>query len=555
LRRLLAVAGESFVAFRDVFANARLRRLTLALTGSELGAWSASIVFAVVAFRAGGAGAVGVLALIRFLPAAFAAPLVSVVGDRHNRVLVMLSSDLLRALALGGAAVAAFADAPVGVIYGIAGFVTIVSTVFQPAQAALVPSLAETPTQLTATNVVSSTIESVASFAGPAIGGVVVGVAGAGTAFVVCAGMFAWSAFLISLLRGGKVEGAPPPPETLWQMATAGFRTILLDRTVRAIMTVFTAQFVVAGALSVLVVVVALRYLDIGEGGLGALNSALGVGGLVGAIGAMTLVGRRRLATAFGAGTVLWGAPIAIIAATGTPSAVFVLLALVGLANTIVDVAGFTLLQRVVPDEVLARVFGVLESLFLGMAALGGIGASLLVDHAGIRTALVVSGLVPAAAVVFTWRLLARIDAVAVAPLTETELLRRVPFLALLPPPTLEQLASRLVRLELPAGSEIIREGDVGDRFYVLGRGRASVTSGGRHVADAEEGGYFGEIALLRDVPRTASVTADTDVEVYALERDDFLAAVTGHAASVDAAGEVVASRLERLVRPTLRSR
>jgi MFS family permease len=547
MSRLAVQLRESLGAFQDVFRNPGLRRLQLAFLGSEIGGWAYVIAIAVLAFEENGAAGVGLLLLIRLLPAAIAAPFTSILGDRYDRVRVMLSADLICAAAMTGAAVVAFAGAPIEILYAIAALASVTGTAFRPAQAAIMPSLSRTPDELTAANVTSSTIESATSFVGPAVGGVLLAATEPGVAFAVTAATFLWSAALTSRIRVIE-EGAPAGAareESAWHTVTAGIRTIAVEPSVRLLVALFGAQSIVAGALEVLVVVVALDLLDAGERGLGALNAALGIGGLLGAVGALALVGRRRLATAFGAGTMLWGAPIALMAASETTAVALLLLGLVGLANTVVDVAGYTLLQRAVPDEVLARVFGALETVFLGAGALGAVIASVLVEGTTIKVALVVTGLFLPAVALLAWRGITRIDEESLPPAAELlDLLRGIPFLALLPGPALEELASRLVPVAVTAGSHIIRQGDPGDRFYVIEEGKADVLIDGRFVRTLVPGEYFGEIALLRDVPRTATVTASTDLALRALERDDFIAAVTGHAPSARAAGAVVSARL-----------
>jgi CRP-like cAMP-binding protein len=112
---------------------------------------------------------------------------------------------------------------------------------------------------------------------------------------------------------------------------------------------------------------------------------------------------------------------------------------------------------------------------------------------------------------------------------------------------TLEHLAGRLVPLRLEPGTVVVREGDPGDRFFIVAEGTVEVSEYGRAIAELGPGGYFGEIALIRDVARTATVTTATQTVLYALDRDDFLAAVTSHAPSAEAAEEVVSSRLAGL--------
>jgi hypothetical protein len=225
---------------------------------------------------------------------------------------------------------------------------------------------------------------------------------------------------------------------------------------------------------------------------------------------------------------------------------------LVGLGNILVDVSAFTLLQRAVPNEVLARAFGAVQGLWVGTIGVGAIVAPLLIAVLGIRGALMVTGaLLPILAVLLRRRLV-QLDAVPV-PEEELGLLRAIDLFAPLPPAVVESLAGALVPLRLEAGREVFRQGELGDRYYIVADGEVEIVADGRVVAVTGPGGYFGEIALLRDVPRTATVRAKTDVELRALERDDFIAAVTGHAASAEAADSVVATRLSAL-RPGLAS-
>jgi hypothetical protein len=215
-----------------------------------------------------------------------------------------------------------------------------------------------------------------------------------------------------------------------------------------------------------------------------------------------------------------------------------------------VDVSAFTLLQRSVPDEVLARVFGAVQGLWVGTIGVGAIAAPLLIAALDIRGALIVTGaLLPILATVFRHRLTA-LDEVP-TPERELQLLRGIEIFAPLPPPILESLARSLVPVHVEAGREVFRQGELGDRFYIVADGEVEIVADGRVVAVTGPGGYFGEIALLRDVPRTATVRAKAEVELRALERDDFIGAVTGHAASAEAADAVVANRLSSL-RPGL---
>jgi MFS family permease len=544
---------ESVRSLADVFANPGLRRLELAWVGSVTGEWAYAVALAVFAFEAGGATAVGVVALLRFLPSAVVAPFAAVLADRYPRKRVMLTADVIRALALAGAGVVALTDGPAPAVYALASLVAVVSTAFQPAQAALIPTLARDPSELTAANVASSTVESVGSFAGPAIGGLLLAVTSTGIVFVATAGAFVWSALNVARIPSGPAARKDAAEEALHREALAGFRAIFAVPDLRLVVGLYSAQTLVAGALNVLVVVAALDLLDLGRSGPGVLNTAVGIGGLVGAAVALGLVGLRGLGTAFALGLVLWGVPLVLFGAWPAVGAAIVFLVLLGVGNTLVDVSGLTLLQRTAPPEVLGRVFGVLESLVVGTLGLGAILAPALVALFGVRWALVTTGLLLPVLALASWARLRGIDDQAVLPVRELELLRALPLFAPLPPATLEHLARSLVRVDAPAGAAITRQGDVGDRFYLVDRGELGVAVDGELVSTLGPGDHFGEIALLRDVPRTATVEARTDASLFALERDEFASAVTGHPASLEAADAVVAARLGRL-RPGLAS-
>jgi MFS family permease len=292
----------------------------------------------------------------------------------------------------------------------------------------------------------------------------------------------------------------------------------------------------------VLIVVGVFRLFDAGGGSVGYLTAALGVGGLFGAFGALTLEG-KRLAVPLGIALIFWGLPIALIAAWPNLAAALLLVALVGAANSIEDVAGFTLLQRIVPDEVLTRVLGVAWGLVMGAVGLGSIVATWIVAGLGPRAAFVIVGAILPVLTLIVWRLLVRIDREVLAPALELSLIEGVPMFAPLSIAAKEHMAGKLIEVPVGAGEVVIRTGDPGDRFYIVADGELEVTNGVQ--AKAGNGDFFGEVALIRDVPRTATVKATTPSRLYALERDDFLAAVTGHSAVRSAGDAVVEARLQ----------
>jgi MFS family permease len=544
LRRRLA---EPFLSFRAVFANPALRRVQLAWAGSETGKWLYILALSIYAYDAGGATAVGIVALIRTVPAAIGAPFTALLGDRYRRDHVMLGASLARVLAVGATAAVVASKASTLLVYLLAGVVTLTSTAFRPAQAAALPSLARTPDELTAANVASSTIATLSSFVGPAVGGLLFAVTSTEVVFVVTAAVFLWSALLVARIRLEKPSVASKSPEGIALGAIAGFRALLSDSDLRVLMSLYTVQAFVGGAFNVFIVVLALDQLDLGDSGVGLLNAAFGVGGFLGAAVSLALLARRRLASDFMLGIVLWGVPLMAIGLWPNLGLALVLLGLIGVGETLVEVAGPTLLQRSVPDAVLARVFGALESLLVATIGIGGLVAPVVIHLIGLRGGLIAGGILLPAFAAFFWRRLLAIDRAHVRPERELDLLRGVSIFAPLPESTLEQVASKLERMTLPAGRDVFRQGDSGDLFYVIGEGEVEVTVDGRSTGTLGPRDHFGEIALLRDIPRTAGVRTRTEVELYALARDDFIAAVTGHAPSVDAADAVIAARLGSL--------
>jgi MFS family permease len=533
---------ESLRAFARVFANRRLRRLQLAWAGSSVGGWAYVVALSVYAFREDGAFAVGALAFVRWLLAAAVAPFAGLLGDRYPRVRVMVLSDLGFAALLAAMAGLVAAGGPPLAVYALAVAASLAARPFRPAQAALLPSLARSPEELAASNVTASSIEAAGVFVGPALGGIVLAVANVEAAFLVTAALSLWSAAFVASVGEEARPAEPAEAGGLVSEAAAGFRTILAEPRLRLLVGLFAAQTFVDGALGVLVVVFALDTLDLGPEGVGFLNSAAGIGGIAGAVLAAALVGRRRLAGDFGLGIVLWGLPLVVIGLWPEPAVALVALALVGAGNTIVDVAGDTLLQRAVPDDVLARAFAALDSLLLVTVGLGAIAAPVLIDVLGAREAAVIVGALLPILAALSWRSLAAIDRDAEPP-PELELLRSLPLFAPLPPATLEYLARRVVRRRVHAGERIVRRGEPGEAFYVIAEGQVEVVFEGRKRA-LGPGEFFGEIALLRDVPRTASVIAKTDAELFELPRDEFVAAVTGHAEATAAADAIVGARL-----------
>jgi MFS family permease len=284
-------------------------------------------------------------------------------------------------------------------------------------------------------------------------------------------------------------------------------------------------QYVVVGALDILVIMVALDVLETDSSGPGLLVSALGIGGILGALATVALVGRTRLSPALAVGVLVTGVPLMLLPLGAVPATAAFLLAVSGAGKSFFDVAGRTLLQRAVPDHVLARVFGVQESVMTASIAVG-------------------AALAPVAGLV-AWHWLRRLDAVALLPGPHLSLLRGVPSLRLAPLRVLEALSRGAEELDLPAGALVVREGDPGDRFYVVLDGEVLVSRDGQEVRRLGTGDSFGEIALLRHVPRTATVRALGPVRLVTLQRAEFLRVVGTDVMTRDEANAVAQAYLD----------
>jgi MFS family permease len=539
--RRLAAAGD---ALRRVLVNPDIRRALVAWMLGYAAEWAWLVALWVYAYQTSGVVAVGVLGLARTLPAALLSPALSTLTDRLPRHRVLLAVHLGRATLVGFAALALVTGLPPLVVYAMAPLDALLGVLHRPTHMPLMPALARSPEELVASNVASSTFEGIGTLAGPALGGLLVAYATASWGFAVPALLFGIAALSVSGIHASQALRSDVPRGGLAATLFGGISALFRYPRAGLIVGLFWAQIIVRGLLNVLLVVAAVDLLNIGEQGVGYLNSAIGAGGFIGVLATVTLVSRRRMAEPFAIGLVLWGTPILLIGLLPLAPAAVPFLAVLGLGNAVLDVAGFTIMQRNVPNAVRGRVFGVLESGVMLGTGIGSGLAPLLLAVLDVRGALIATGLILPTLAVLTWRWVARADADAVIPERELALLRGVPMLSPLPMTILEQVAGDLVEVSYAEGEPIIREGEVGDRFYILASGRTSVTSDGEARGELGPGDSFGEIALVRNVPRTASVVAIGEVAAFALDRDAFCAAVSGDLRSTRAAEDVVDHRL-----------
>jgi Cyclic nucleotide-binding domain len=521
--------------FATVFRNPALRRVELAFAAFNGAEWAVWIAMLVYAYRQGGTTEAGVVAFVQLMPAALFAPFVAGLADRRRPARVLAGGYVAQGAAMAATAAALLAHAPAPVAYGFAVLAAMFITATRPAQSTLLPGLVRSAEELTATNVVSGWIESTAVLVAPAAAGVILAVGSPGVVVVVMAVLVLAGAVAVWPIEG------PPPAGPVRQgrlpLAVAKEAPGLL-------LGLLGGQYVLIGALDVLFVVLALGVLDLGGSGAAYLNAAFGAGGTVGIAATIALVGMRRVSPAVALGIATFSLAFVVIGVWPTTAGTFLMLVVAGAGRSLLDVAGRTLLQRMVSTDVLARVFGLLESLSMAALAVGSLLVPALVALGGARTACIVLGSLLPVAALFGGRRLLELDRRADVPVVEISLLRSLRIFAPLGVPEVETLARSLEVVEVPQGAAVIRAGERGDRFYAIADGTVEVRRDGNNVGTLTRGDSFGEIALLRDVPRTADVVALTPTRLYGLAKHDFVAAVTGHPAAAAESEWLVRERL-----------
>ena len=528
-------------ALGPVAASTNLRRSVLATFLAYAAEWAFVVVLLVYAYQDNAVLGVALIGMARTIPAAVLAPVLTGAADRLGRHRVLLSVHTLRAAAIAGAALVVAADLP-PLAYALAAVEGIAAVLHRPTLASLLPGLARNPDELVASNAATSIAENVGTFIGPAVGGLLAASTALSLALAVPAAAFLGAALLMVRVEPAAMRPRRDRP-TARDVALGGIAAITRRPSVRLLVALAAAQTFVRGALTVLLVAASVELLGIGEEGVGYLTSALGAGGLVGAVVAATVVVGRSLAIPVTAGLVAWGLPIIAMGLTANAPIAFALMAVIGVGNAIFDIGAFTLLQRITPNAERNRVFGVLEALIMLTVGAGSAVAPVLTSLLGVSGALVVVGAVLPLVAVASMRGVRSVERHVVLPKHEMDLLRAVPFFAPLPLTVLEQLAGDLVEERVAEGTVLVRQGDIGDRFYILVDGTVEVLVDERSVATLASGDAFGEIALLRDIPRTATVVAREECRVASIDRDAFVSAVSGDRVSTAAANLIVAER------------
>jgi hypothetical protein len=542
------LSSSATAALRDVLRNPSIRRLELSWTAGTAADWAFLVVLLVFAYDAGGALAVGILGAVRTLPAIVTAPFAPTLVERYRGDRVLTGINVVRCAGAVLTATAIATDLPIELIYVLAAAVAGVGSLVRPIQTALLPAFAQTPRELVAANVASATGEGVGTFVGPLLAGVIVAGTGSVAASLFVAVTFAAAAAVVTGIRfesAADARGGVGPERSARFRIGDARRVFFRYPGATLVACDFVAQTFVRGLLVTLVVVASIELLGMGDTGVGLLNAAIGLGGLTGALGALGLSGGPRLARVFTIALVGWGLPLLLIGAWPVAALALAALFVTGVSNAVLDVSGFTLVQRAVRNEDRVTMFGVMEGLFGVGLLLGSLVGPVLVSLLGVRGSLAIAGAILPILALITWRPIA--TRTPRSPVVEAQLalLRQNALFAPLPLTALDRLAESLVAVSYAAGDVVMREGDLGDQYVLIEHGEVAVHADGRSLGRCGTGDGVGEIALLRRVPRTATVVARTPVEGYSIDAATFLTAVSGPAAG--AAAEAVASnRLDR---------
>ena len=536
-------------AVRGVLAVAGVRRLQAAWFGGISAEYGALVGVSVYAFAEGGARAVALFGVLRMLPALVLTPIVTSVADRVPREHLLLWTLSVRAAALALVSAAILADLPLLVVLLLVGAESAFLGVHRPAQNALLPWLAHTPEELAAANVLSSLIEGTAVFVGPLLVGIALAVSGPAAATGVATALMLGSVVAVARLRVAGQQGPArlvrSPVRQVVDDLVGGMRIYPATPGTSTLLGLVFAQTLVRGALTVLVVILAVDILEIGEQGVGWLNAALGLGGLAGGFLAVRLVRGRWLARWGALGVGAWGLPLIPFVVVDSVPPALGLFALVGVANAVLDVAVFTALQRVLPAGAIGRGLGLLETVALVGIGLGAALAPAALTVTDVQGVLLGAGLFLLAAAAAGWHATTVIDRGLPVLGREVALLRELSIFAPLPLVTVEHLATRLQEVRFEEGATVIREGQPGALFYIIVEGEAVASVEGRPLRTMGPGEGFGEIALLRDVPRTATVVARGRLRTVTLHRAEFLAALSANVESASAADALVRGRLQ----------
>ena len=527
------------------FENRDLGLLGVARIGISFASWSFAIALGVYGFEAHGVLGVGLVALIRLLPGAIVSPFCGLLADRYSRRNLLVIASAVMAVVLAGAAFAADQGASADVVFIFPALYAIALAAYMPAEAALFPVYARTPQELSASNVNHVAMESAGFIVAAIATGFLLTATSPGTVFAVAAAVTGLVALLLAAVkRDRRPEYADEEDVSgvLREVARGG-RALRENPGLRLASMTLVVLLLFEGLADVILVTLALHLLHLEEGSVGFLNAAWGIGALVGGASLALLLDRGQLVVAIAGGSLLIGAATLLPGIWPGESTSYLGWFGIGIGFTFVEVAAKTLMHRLGDDETMGRLTGSLESGRLAAQALGSIVAIGLVELLHPDGALIAVGLLMPIFVFLCWTRLRAFEVGAPVAEEQYQLLRQNSIFAPLPIATVERLSHDLVAVQTPAGQDVIVQGDLGDRFYLIETGQVEVFEHGEFRRNEGPGESFGEIALLHDVPRTATVRTTEDTRLLALEREQFLLAVTGHRRSQQRARSVSEER------------
>ena len=514
-----------------------MRKIVGAFAAATIGEWVLGTTVAIHAYAVGGAVLVGLVGF-RFAPAAVAGLVTAQFAETHSRERVLTATALTRAAASGLAAGALALRLPFAIPLGLVWIDAIAGSAYRPAQAALLPTVVRTPSELTSAAAAASNAKSSSQLLGALAGGLLVANEPVSLAVCVATALYLVAAAATSgiVTPGRPASGSHLRTRDRLRRMLDGAAALRGNREGSEIVAYAALRSLVRGLWISLGVVVAARLLGLGPAGFGVLMAAAATGALFAIPMSQLLVGRRRLAPWLASGLLMCGIPIAAIGAiVSTPLAVALMVAW-GTGMALSDASGQALLSRLIPAAAIGSVTGFMESGKLLLEGAGSLVAPLLVVTLGVREALVATGLVVVGFVVAGARSFTRIDTHAVGRVEILELLAGGHFFPHMRVDSLEGVVSQLQPMAAAAGTKLITQGArEGGSWYLVEAGELEVRVDGFLVNELGRGNGFGELALMRDTPRAATVSARTDVRLLSLGRAAFLAAVAGPDLQLDA--------------------
>lgn len=522
-------------AYRGLFRNRPLIRLLAGEFVSSIGDWLYLVALLVLVYQASSDPVLlGIVGAARVLPYVILSIPAGIVADRFDRRLVLLVTDVARGLIMLVLAVLQANHGPLVAIIALAILATCFSTFFGPTIGSYVPSLVTDETQLGPANSAWSSLDNLAFVIGPALAGLLIGIGGLTAAFLLNAASFGVIAVVLWRLPSAarsepSVEADTPPPPANDAAPALPLRPLA------GLALIDVASGFAIGGISILTVILATRQFGAGEDGTGYLNAAIGVGGLLGAIGSGLVVVRSRLTLPLIAGVVIFALGLLGLGWSTALSVGFVMLAIASAGGLLVEVVSTTLLQRIVPARARGRAIGLIQTVGTLAYASGAFALPILADRLGVGPVLAVTSVFVVIAGVLGVALVgtARGEAPDGELAAVAQRIAGLPLFAGIPAFRVAASLARGSTVDAPAGTEIIRQGDAADRFYVI-------LSGTVDVSRSEQAGAapvrlrglgpddaFGELGLLTGAPRSATVTAETPVRLLALDAPAFLDLVT----------------------------